>query len=198
MTDEKPFSESCERNKAPILEHLSEIFDQPAKILEIGSGSGQHAVHFGAALPHVIWQTSDLPANHPGIQAWLDEAVLPNVLPPIGLDVNGSWPEQSYDGVFTANTLHIVPWEAGEKLIAGAGELLKAGGKLVIYGPFNYHGAFTSDSNARFDEWLKNRDPASGIRDFEAVVKNAEIHGLRLDTDFAMPANNRLLVFIKT
>ena len=137
-------------------------------------------------------------ANHPGIQAWLAEAALPNVLPPIVLDVNGSWPKQAYDGVFTANTLHIVSWESAQKLIAGAASVLKQGGRLVIYGPFNYHGSFTSDSNARFDEWLKNRDPASGIRDFEAVGQCAESHGLRLETDHAMPANNRLLIFIKT
>jgi SAM-dependent methyltransferase len=198
MNGEKPFSESCERNQAPILERLREVFSQAANILEIGSGTGQHAVHFGAALPHLIWQTSDLPANHLGIQAWLDEAALPNVLPPIALDVNAPWPEQVFDGVFTANTLHIVGWDAGQKLIAGAGKVLRPGGQLVIYGPFNYRGAYTSDSNARFDEWLKNRDARSGIRDFEAVIKCAEFNGLQLEVDHAMPANNRLLVFIKT
>jgi hypothetical protein len=198
MTGERPFSESCERNKAPILERLREVFDRPARILEIGSGSGQHAVHFGAALPHLSWQTSDLPANHAGIQAWLDEAGLPNVLPPIGLDVSGPWPDQTYHGIFTANTLHIVSWDLGQKLIEGAGKVLVSGGRLVIYGPFNYQGAFTSDSNARFDQWLKNRDPLSGIRDFEAVTQCAGSKGLRLEADYAMPANNRLLIFIKT
>lgn len=195
---EKPFSESCERNKAPILERLREVFNRPGRILEIGSGSGQHAVYFGAALPHVIWQTSDLPINHPGIQTWLDEAGLPNVLPPIALDINDTWPEQSFDGAFTANTLHIVSRDEGQKLIAGAGKVLRSGGRLVIYGPFNYQGAFTSDSNARFDEWLKSRDPHSGIRDFEAVAKCAEFNGLALEADHALPANNRLLIFIKT
>lgn len=194
---EKPFSEPCERNKEPILAILRELFTLPAHILEIGSGTGQHAVHFGAALPHVVWQTSDLPINHAGIRAWLDEAALPNVLAPIALDVNGDWPERIYDGIFTANTLHIVSWDLAQNLVAGAGRLLNKGGRLVIYGPFNYRGAFTSDSNARFDAWLKNRDPLSGIRDFEAVVKCAEINGLRLDADHAMPANNRLLVFVK-
>lgn len=197
MKDEKPFSEACERNKTPILAILRELFAQPARILEIGTGTGQHAVHFGAALPHVVWQTSDLPANHAGIQAWLDEAALPNVLAPINLDVNGSWPGQSYDGVFTANTLHIVSWDLAQKLVAGAGGLLNKGGRLVIYGPFNYRGAYTSDSNARFDEWLKDRDARSGIRDFEAVVKCAETNGMRLQADHAMPANNRLLVLEK-
>lgn len=194
---EKPLSESCERNKEPILTVLREVFQQPARILEIGSGSGQHAMHFGAALPHLLWQTSDLPANHAGIRAWLDEAALPNVLAPIALDVNGPWPDQAYDGAFTANTLHIVSWRLAQQLIAGAGKLLKPGGLLAVYGPFNYHGRFTSDSNARFDEWLKARDPLSGIRGFEAVVKCAEINGLHLQADHAMPANNRLLVFAK-
>jgi SAM-dependent methyltransferase len=195
---EKPFSESCERNKIPILERLREIFTQPARILEIGSGTGQHAVHFGAALPHLTWQTSDLPANHPGIQAWLDEADLANVLSPIALDVNGPWPDEPFDGVFTANTLHIVSWEEGQKLLAGASRALRGGGQAVIYGPFNYGGAFTSDSNARFDQWLKNRDPGSGIRDFAAVSKCLEINSLRIEADHAMPANNRCLVFVKT
>lgn len=197
MTDDKPFSESCERNKDPILGSLREVFARPARILEIGSGTGQHAVHFAAALPHVVWQTSDLPANHPGIRAWLDDAGLANVLAPIVLDVDSSWPAQVYDGIFTANTLHIVSWDLAQKLLAGAARLLKQDGRLAIYGPFNYCRAFTSDSNARFDEWLKNRDPVSGIRDFEAVVNCAEINGLRLEADNAMPANNRLLVFVK-
>lgn len=194
---EKPLSESCERNKAPILATLREVFCQPARILEIGSGTGQHAVHFGAALPHLTWQTSDLPANHAGIRAWLEDAALPNVLAPLALDVNGPWPDGAYDGIFTANTLHIVSWELAQKLIAGAGRLLRKDGRLAVYGPFNYAGNFTSDSNARFDEWLKNRDPLSGIRDFEAVVNCAEINGLHLEADHAMPANNRLLVFVK-
>lgn len=194
---EKPFSESCERNKEPILAILREVFNQPARILEIGSGTGQHVVHFAAALPHLTWQTGDLPANHAGIRAWLEEAALPNVLAPIVLDVNGPWPEQNYDGVFTANTLHIVSWDLAQKLIAGAAGLLEKGGHLVIYGPFNYNGCFTSDSNARFDAWLKDRDSNSGIRDFEAVVKCAEINGLHLQADHAMPANNRTLIFVK-
>lgn len=197
MTDDKPFSEPCERNKAPILAILRDVFSQPMRILEIGSGTGQHAVHFAAALPHVVWQTSDLPANHPGIRAWLEDAALPNVLAPLALDVSGPWPDRTYDGIFTANTLHIVSWELAQRLIAGAASLLEKGGRLAVYGPFNYDGKFTSDSNARFDEWLKSRDPLSGIRDFESVVNCAEINGLHLEADHAMPANNRFLVFVK-
>ena len=194
---EKPFSESCERNREPIHAILREVFTTPGKVLEIGSGTGQHAVYFSAALPHLIWQTSDVPANHAGIQQWLDEARLPNVLPPLTLDVHGTWPDGEFDGVFTANTLHIIDWAGGQKLIAGAAARLLPGGRLVIYGPFNYGGQFTSESNARFERWLKERNPVSGIRDFEAVLATAEAHRMRLLADHAMPANNRLLVFYR-
>jgi len=199
MNADKPFSESCERNQDPILAILRGVFpaaaNTAAKVLEIGSGTGQHAVHFATAMPHVQWQTSDLPENHPGILAWLNEAALPNVLPPITLDVNGDWPTRQFDGVFTANTLHIVSWDAAQKLIKGAASLLQPGGKLAIYGPFNYGGQFTSEGNARFETWLKARNPESGIRDFEAVTACARQAGLSLNADHAMPANNRLLVF---
>jgi len=170
----------------------------PGTILEIGSGTGQHAVHFGAELPHLTWQTSDLPENHAGICQWLEVARLQNVLPPITLDVTGAWPLMEYDGIFTANTLHIMPWEAGQQLIAGAGRALRSCGKLVIYGPFNYGGTYTSESNARFDEWLKARDARSAIRDFEAVNECARLAGFELSADHAMPANNRLLIFTRT
>lgn len=171
------------------------MFDSPGTVLEIGSGTGQHAVHFGAEMPHLNWQTSDLPENHEGICRWLEDARLPNVLPPITLDVTGAWPEMEFDGIFTANTLHIMSWEAGQKLIAGAARALGTGGKLVIYGPFNQGGSYTSESNARFDEWLKARDARSAIREFEAVNECARLAGFDLSADHAMPANNRLLVF---
>lgn len=194
---DKPFSESCARNQEPILAILRDVFALPGRILEIGSGTGQHAVYFGTALPHLIWQTSDLAENHPGILAWLKEAALPGVLPPITLDVNGEWPAQLFSGVFTANTLHIVSWDEAQKLIQGAASALLPAGQLVFYGPFNYGGQFTSDSNARFEEWLKARNPKSGIRDVEAVIACANQAGLSLTADHAMPANNRLLVFYK-
>lgn len=195
---ERPFSEACERNKVPIGEILRLVFTEPAHILEIGSGTGQHAVHFGALLPHLTWQTSDLPENHAGIRQWLEEAQLSNVLQPITLDVSGKWPKQKFDGIFTANTLHIMPWENGRKTLEGASRLLNHGGLLVIYGPFNYGGQYIAESNARFDEWLKARDTHSAIRDFEAVRDFAVRHGLRFCSDHAMPANNRLLVFART
>lgn len=193
----KPISEACERNKEPILAMLREVFAPAHAVLEIGSGSGQHAVHFGAGLPHLRWQTSDLAENHGGIQQWLAEAALPNVLPPITLDAltPASWPKVEYDAVFSANTLHIMGWPAVEQCFQCIGRVLAQEGVLAIYGPFNYGGQYTADSNRDFDGWLKRRDPESAIRDFEAVDRLAQQQGLRLQQDHAMPANNRLLVW---
>ncbi len=196
MTD-KPFAPSCENNKAPILEILMDAFSDRSLVLEIGSGTGQHAVHFAAALPHLHWQTSDLKENHPGIKLWLEEAALSNLYPPVSLDVTQpDWPE-GFDAVFTANTTHIMPWSAVIEMIARIGEQLPTGGVFCQYGPFNYNGRFTSDSNAGFDHWLKEIDPARGIRDFEAVEQLANEAGLALVADHSMPANNRLLVWRK-
>ena len=192
----KPWSEACERNREPILGVLRGVLAPCRRVLEIGSGTGQHAVYFGAHLPFLTWQTSELSENHAGIKAWLDDAHLPNVAPPVVLDVNGAhWPRQQYDAVFTSNTLHIVAWQSVEHLFAGVGRALAAGGVLAVYGPFNYAGAYTSDSNARFDQWLRARDAASAIRDFESVDALARGYGLVLEHDVAMPANNRMLVW---
>ncbi|MCU0809768.1 MAG: class I SAM-dependent methyltransferase [Thiobacillaceae bacterium] len=193
---DKPFSESSAENREPILAVLREVFADCRKVLEIGSGTGQHAVYFGAELSHLSWQTADLPQHHAGIQMWREEAALPNVLAPIALDVNRpDWLDGRYDAVFSANTLHIVSWPEVEKLFAGVGTVLQPGGMLAIYGPFNYNGQFTSPSNARFDQWLKGRDPASGVRDFEAVDALAREQNLILQRDIAMPVNNRTLVW---
>jgi len=193
---DKPFSESCVQNRDPILAILRPLFADRRHVLEIGSGTGQHAVYFAADLPHLVWQTADVPQHHPGIQAWLEEAALPNVLPPLALDVNdAAWRSGRYDAVFSANTLHIMGWPEVERFFAGVGAVLEAGGILAVYGPFNYGGRYTSESNARFDAWLKARDPASGVRDFEAVEALARSQGLVLQQDIAMPANNRTLVW---
>lgn len=193
---DKPFSESCVQNCDPILAILRPLFADRRHVLEIGSGTGQHAVYFAADLPHLVWQTADVPQHHPGIQAWLEEAALPNVLPPLALDVNDTaWRSGRYDAVFSANTLHIMGWPEVERFFAGVGAVLEAGGILAVYGPFNYGGRYTSESNARFDAWLKARDPASGVRDFEAVDALARSQGLVLQQDIAMPANNRTLVW---
>lgn len=191
----KLFSPHCERNQGPILEALRTPFATRRRVLEIGSGTGQHAVHFAPALPRVIWQTSDVAANLPGIRLWLAEAALPNLPAPLELDVNGHWPNESFDAAYTANTLHIISWPAVQRLFAGLERVLTHDALLAIYGPFNYDGQFTAPSNRAFDAWLKTQDPASGIRDFEAVTELARNIGLQLMTDHAMPANNRLLIY---
>ncbi len=194
----KPFSEACEQNKQPILAVLQQYFTTVTKVLEIGSGTGQHAVFFAAQLPHLQWVTSDVAEYHAGVQAWLDEAGLGNTAGPLELDVNQrDWPLTSIDAVFSANTVHIMDWTSVEKMFAGIGRILPVDGVFCLYGPFNYAGNFTSDSNARFDLWLKQRDPASGIRDFDALNSLARQHGMVLLADHAMPVNNRTLVWRK-
>jgi cyclopropane fatty-acyl-phospholipid synthase-like methyltransferase len=193
----KPFSPASERNQAPILEVLRPHFVSRRRVLEIGSGTGQHAVYLAQALPATIWQTSDVPGALPGIQMWLDEAALPNLPPPLPLDVNGDWPQARFDAVFTANTLHIMGWPEVETLFARLDGVLEARAMLAVYGPFNYGGQFTSPSNATFDEWLKRQSPVSGVRDFEAVDALARSVRFGLVDDHAMPANNRLLIWAR-
>ncbi len=193
----KPYAESCEINKAPILAVLKEIFAGRKRVLEIASGTGQHAVYFGRELPHLIWQPSELAQNLAGIQAWLDEAQLPNVLAPLAIDVNDArWPVAPVDAIFNANTVHIISWPEVERLFAHIARVIEPGGYVCFYGPYKIRGVVTSESNARFDAWLKSRDPNSGVRDFEAVNRLAASHGLDLLRDIAMPSNNRMLVWI--
>lgn len=198
----RPFAQSCENNQAPIVEVLTTAFADRQHVLEIGSGTGQHSVYFAPRLPHLIWQTSELPALHAGIAAWHAHLPAPNLRLPIALDLARSdWPQTqdgAFDAVFTSNTLHIVVWPLVERLFALLGQHLPAGGVFAVYGPFNYSGSFTSESNRAFDAWLKARDANSGIRDFEAVEALAVQQGLQLQADHAMPANNRVLVFQKT
>lgn len=191
--DDKPFAPACERNREPILAVLRERFADRRRVLEIGSGTGQHAVHFAAAMPWLVWQCSDRAEFLPGIRMWLDEAGLANTPPPQQLDVaHGAWPAGGFDAVFSANTLHIMGWVEVEAFFAGVGRMFECdGGTLVVYGPFNHDGAYSSDSNRDFDAWLKARDPASGIRDDAAVDALALRAGLVLVDDVAMPANNR-------
>ncbi|KAF1712275.1 methylase [Pseudoxanthomonas kalamensis DSM 18571] len=198
MGADKPFAPACERNREPILEVLQQHFGNAGKVLEIASGTGQHAVHFAAAMPWLVWQCSDRAAQLPGIRQWLDEAALANTPSPLELDVAGDWPRGPFDAVFSANSLHIMGWAEVEACFVGIGRVLAPGGVLAVYGPFNYDGAFSSDSNRDFDAWLKTRDSRSGIRDFEAVDALACDIGLNLREDCAMPANNRCLVWEKT
>jgi len=192
----KPFSQACENNKQPILAVLRRHFGGVHEVLEIGSGTGQHAAFFAEHLPHLVWQTSDLIENHSGINAWIDEAAANNLRRPLALDVTSRpWPHGATDAVFSANTAHIMAWPAVEAMIAGVGTVLAPGGVFCLYGPFNYDGEYTSESNAFFDHSLRQRDPASGIRDFEKVDALARDAGLELIEDQAMPANNRTLVW---
>ena len=194
----KPYSAACDNNRQPILEIIEVLFAGCREVLEIGSGTGQHAVYFAQKLSHLIWHSSDLQENHAGIELWLHEANLPNTPPPLKLDVTRAhWSELKVDAVFCANTIHIIGWDAVKAMIAGAGKLLPDNGLLVLYGPFNYNNAYTSESNARFDIWLKQRDPESGIRNFEDVDELANAAHLYLQHDYAMPANNRLLCWVK-
>ncbi|MGQ0501180.1 MAG: DUF938 domain-containing protein [Panacagrimonas sp.] len=193
---DKPRSPSCERNRDPILAVLRTAFAGSEHVLEVGSGTGQHAVHFAAALPQLRWQSSDRAENLPGIRAWLLDAGLPNTPDPLVFDVNQpDWPAGPYDGLFTANTLHIMGWDEVQWFFRRLPEILDAPATLVVYGPFNYRGQFTSASNADFDARLKSDDARRGIRDFEAVNALAAASGLALLADHAMPANNRCLVW---
>jgi hypothetical protein len=197
----KPFSQACENNKKPILDILTNVFSKTKHVLEIGSGTGQHAVFFGQHLPQLIWQTSDLLINHQGINWWLDESICTNVEKPIIYDLDKDWPvvknKLKIDGIYTANTLHIISWELVIKFFDSLSKNLTADAMVCIYGPFNYQGQYTSESNANFDIWLKDRDINSGIRDIEAILLLANSVGLHLIDDHKMPANNRLLVFSK-
>ncbi|MGJ8687610.1 MAG: DUF938 domain-containing protein [Spongiibacteraceae bacterium] len=199
MNSQKPFSQACENNKHAILEKLAGLLASRRRLLEVGSGTGQHAVHFASALPKLQWQCSDRKENLAGINSWIAEAALSNLPAAIALNVcDEQWPTGNYDALYSANTAHIMAWEEVEIFIRRASELLANGGVFCLYGPFNYSGAYTAESNANFDIWLKQRDHQSAIRDFEAVDHCAENNGLLLQQDYAMPANNRLLVWKKS
>ncbi len=186
------------QNQVPILQVIKPLLANSRSVLEIGSGTGQHAVYFAKALPHLIWHTSDVSENHPGISMWLNEAKLTNTRTPIELDVTqSSWPSIEVDAAFSANTVHIMGWPEVGSFVRGIGQLLKSGGLFCLYGPFNYNGHFTSESNAQFDLWLKQRNSKSGIRDFEAINELAQSVDLTLHDDYEMPANNRILCWRK-
>jgi len=216
-------SEACERNKGPILEILAGAFAHSRNVLEIGSGTGQHAAHFAAHLPHLIWQPSDTGDYLPGLReriaterrpsgqrgnplrglarkppAGAHDEGAPNLRPPLELDVRKQpWPVAPVDAIFTANTLHIMGWAAVQDLFRGVGTVTRAPAIVCIYGPFRYGGRYTSASNAEFDRFLRSRDPESGIRDFEEVNTLSSLNGLSLLADHAMPANNQLIIWHK-
>ena len=184
----RPFSEACERNRDPILAVLKRVFADRRRVLEIGSGTGQHAAYFSSALPHLVWQASDVAEHLPGIRSWGVE--------PIVLDVDRPWPKVDADAVFSANTAHIMSWPQVERMFAGVAAMPSVG-IFCLYGPFSYGGKHTSESNARFDAMLRARDPLSGVRDMDDIRPLAARCGLDLGEDNPMPANNRFLAFRK-
>lgn len=205
-----PYSQACENNKAPILSIIQSVFSTSQHVLEIGTGTAQHAVHFAQAMPHLIWQTSDQACYIPGIEVQLEQARdhnktssqrISNINDPLTLDVTKPWPLTSQalaiDGIFTANTLHIMAKEMVEDFFIGVGKHLNIEGDLCIYGPFNYAGNYSSQSNANFDIWLAQQDLRSAIRDIEWIIELASVQGLKLIADHTMPANNLLLHFKK-
>ena len=195
----KQHAPSCERNKDAILAVLREMLPPTGTVLEIGSGTGQHAAYFAPRLPHLVWQPTDLLENLPSIRAWCEEANAPNLREPVELDLLARcWPVKRADAVVCINTIHIVAWEAVENLVAGVGRVLAPGGVFYVYGAYRYADRPLEPSNEEFDKWLKARDPRSGIRDFAAVDGLARAAGLTCCGDRAMPANNRSIWWMKT
>ena len=191
----RPYAESCDQNKDVIHQVIRPYLKPGLEVLEIASGTAQHAVYFAGLNPQVQWQTSDRADQLPGIKSWLDFAGLDNLSDPIQLDVQAEWPGGQYDLVFTANSLHIMGDNEAEACIRGAAKCLKSSGHFIVYGPFNYNGEFTSDSNRRFQDWLKQNNPDSGIKHFEVINDIAGQSNLILIDDVAMPANNRILIW---
>jgi hypothetical protein len=196
--DSLPFSQSCENNKDFILEVLKEVFADRREVLEIASGTGQHACHFAARMPSLQWQPTELREHLPILQPRCAAYTGANISTPAVLDVcDDPWPLVIPDALFSANSLHIMPFSSVKQLFAALGRSAGDDVKLAIYGPFNYDGRYTSSSNARFDQWLAQQHPDSAIRDFEAVNQLAERAGFKLQADLEMPANNRLLLWRK-
>ncbi len=194
----KQYQESCERNKSPILAVLNQVLTREGLVLEIGSGTGQHAAYFAKHLPHLRWQPTDLAENLASIDAWAAEVRAANLLPPRILDLwSDTWPIESAQAVVCINTIHIVAWPAVQRLFNGVARVLGPGGVLFVYGPYRYRDRPLEPSNEEFDRWLKVRDPASGIRDFEAANALAAANGLQLAGDRPMPANNRSIWWVR-
>lgn len=198
-----PFSQACENNKQPILDVLQQELQDFSHVLEVGSGTGQHSVYFAPRLTYLTWQTSDVSAYHATINAWHTAYPAPNLYAPLAFDLAvdplpmSLASNQPYDAVFTANTLHIISWGLVKKLFELVGRALPINGKLLVYGPFNENGHYTSAGNQQFDISLRQRDPKSGIRHLEEIIALAKTHKLKLSDKYAMPANNQLLVFQK-
>jgi len=195
MSAALPFSEACERNKEPILDALRPLLPERGHVLEIGSGTGQHVVHFAPHFPRLTWQPTEQRDHLTGLNARIRLQGRANILPAIELDVAGAWPDQQFAAAYSANTAHIMSWTAVCSMFAGIGRRLVPSGAFCLYGPFNAGGAHTAPSNAEFDRQLRQRDPVMGLRDIEALEALARSSGLRLAQRRELPANNQLLVF---
>lgn len=195
MNSALAFSEACERNKQPILEALREVLPARGRVLEIGSGTGQHVVHFARELPALDWQPSDRGDFLGDLERRLEAEGEPNVAPPLELDVTGPWPEGPFQAVYAANTAHIMSWDEVVRMFDGVARVLEPVGPFCLYGPFNENGAFTAPSNAAFDRQLRQRDPAMGLRDIADLESLGSDRHMHLTRRFSLPANNQLLVF---
>ena len=194
----KPFSDASERNRDPILSVLRQWFVAPGDVIEIGSGTGQHAVYFAARLPHLTWIASDRVENHAGLKLWFDEAQLANLRGPVSLDVSAeAWPITAAQYAYSANTAHIMSWPEAVLMVEGVARVLQPTGVFCLYGPFNRDGQYTSDSNRAFDASLRARDPRMGVRDDRDLCDVAQRSGLAFAADHSMPANNRMLVWTR-
>ena len=195
----KPFSQACANNQSVISEVLERVFAHKKNALEIGSGTGQHGVWFAKKMPHLSWQLSDRQQNHEGIKQWTSDFPSPNLLSPMTLDVlTDRWPTSAYDAAYSANTAHIMPWQAVEAMFNGIGERLILGGVFCLYGPMKYMGVLEAQSNVEFDYRLRQQSPHQGIREFHDINRLANNAGLALKEDNLMPANNQLIVWQKT
>jgi SAM-dependent methyltransferase len=199
MTDPRRHAPATERNREPILAILRGVLPDSGTVLEVASGTGEHAIHFARAMPHLIWRPSDPdPAAIASIRAWAENARLPNLRAPLLLDASeAEWPIDAADAILCINMIHISPWEATEGLMSGAARLLTGGAPLILYGPYFQRGVETAPSNIAFDESLKSRDPRWGVRQLEDVAALAQRQGFALEAVHAMPANNLTVVFRK-
>lgn len=196
--DGKPFAASAEQNRGPILDVLRRWFAEPGSVLEVGSGTGQHAVHFAAAMPHLSWQPTEVEGRIEGIEAWRLEAGLDNIRPARELHAAGPWPAERYDYVFTANTAHIMQWSEVLAMLAGVSGVLRPGGIFAMYGPFARGGRHTAHSNLEFDRALRRADSGMGVRDMDEIQREARTLGLDLLETISMPADNFTLVWRRT
>ncbi|MEM7646303.1 MAG: DUF938 domain-containing protein [Pseudomonadota bacterium] len=198
MIEQKPYALSCDRNTEHILKVFQEKLVGKNSFLEVGAGTGQHAISMAPHFPDMVWTLTDRKENHPGISLWLRDFPRANVRGPLEYEIGQSdFPSGDIDVVFCANVLHIISWDLCLELFQDMGESLKKGTVFIAYGAYNYDGKFTSESNEKFNQWLIDRDPQSAIRDFEKVCDELRKRGFDLQEDIEMPANNRMLFFEK-